>query len=54
MPDEAKTNQNDRIKEYLNVNKTEYINKEYQEANIKTAGIYTNYIDSQQTHQATV
>jgi len=29
MPDESKVDTNDKIKEYLNVNKTEYINKEY-------------------------
>jgi hypothetical protein len=54
LPDDVQpnTNTNDRIRKYLNVDKDEYVDKEYQ--NLKNAGIYTTYIDNSKTHQATV
>jgi hypothetical protein len=49
MPEEKRVDTNDKIREYLNVDKLEYINKEYKE-DLKDAGIYTNYIENSQTH----
>lgn len=58
-PSEKKED-NQRIQEYLNVDKSEYIDKDYKNSPgndtmlLKNAGLYTNYLDHEDTHEVVV